>query len=151
VDLRRYDFESLKMPASAAGFRPRERDRMLGSLQVRGAHHQGVAVDMGREVHPARDPIVTDTLLLELRLSGSACTGGCAQRRAMRSTSPGFQRRRSEVGAGCGALGLHHHHDQLPCHGSKYSITDGSVVNPPAPRPLPPKTIKVKGDTLTAT
>jgi Rieske Fe-S protein len=38
-----------------------------------------------------------------------------------------------------------------PCHGSKYSITDGSVVNPPAPKPLPPKTIKVKGDTLTVT
>jgi Rieske Fe-S protein len=36
-----------------------------------------------------------------------------------------------------------------PCHGSKYSITDGSVVNPPAPKPLPAKTIKVKGDTLT--
>jgi Rieske Fe-S protein len=36
-----------------------------------------------------------------------------------------------------------------PCHGSKYSITDGSVVNPPAPQPLPPKTIKVQGDTLT--
>ena len=26
-----------------------------------------------------------------------------------------------------------------PCHGSKYSITDGSVVNPPAPQPLPPR------------
>ena len=38
-----------------------------------------------------------------------------------------------------------------PCHGSKYSITDGSVVNPPAPQPLPPKTIKVKGTTLTVT
>jgi Rieske Fe-S protein len=38
-----------------------------------------------------------------------------------------------------------------PCHGSKYSITDGSVVNPPAPQPLPAKTIKVKGDTLTVT
>jgi Rieske Fe-S protein len=38
-----------------------------------------------------------------------------------------------------------------PCHGSKYSITDGSVVNPPAPQPLPPKTIKVEGDTLTVT
>jgi Rieske Fe-S protein len=38
-----------------------------------------------------------------------------------------------------------------PCHGSKYSITDGSVVNPPAPNPLPPKTIKVSGDTLTVT
>jgi nitrite reductase/ring-hydroxylating ferredoxin subunit len=37
------------------------------------------------------------------------------------------------------------------CHGSKYSITDGSVVNPPAPKPLPPKTIKVDGDTLTVT
>ncbi len=36
-----------------------------------------------------------------------------------------------------------------PCHGSKYSITDGSVVNPPAPKPLPAKTIKVQGDTLT--
>jgi nitrite reductase/ring-hydroxylating ferredoxin subunit len=23
-----------------------------------------------------------------------------------------------------------------PCHGSKYSIEDGSVVNPPAPAPL---------------
>jgi Rieske Fe-S protein len=37
------------------------------------------------------------------------------------------------------------------CHGSKYSITDGSVVNPPAPKPLPPKTIKVDGNTLTVT
>jgi Rieske Fe-S protein len=36
-----------------------------------------------------------------------------------------------------------------PCHGSKYSIADGSVVNPPAPQPLPPKTIKVSGKTLT--
>jgi Rieske Fe-S protein len=38
-----------------------------------------------------------------------------------------------------------------PCHGSKYSITDGSVVNPPAPKPLPEKTIKVEGDTVTVT
>jgi Rieske Fe-S protein len=37
------------------------------------------------------------------------------------------------------------------CHGSKYSITDGSVINPPAPQPLPAKTIKVDGDTLTVT
>jgi Rieske Fe-S protein len=38
-----------------------------------------------------------------------------------------------------------------PCHGSKFSITDGSVVNPPAEDPLPAKTIKVDGDTLTVT
>lgn len=37
------------------------------------------------------------------------------------------------------------------CHGSKYSITDGSVVNPPASNPLPAKTIKVDGDSLTVT
>jgi Rieske Fe-S protein len=37
------------------------------------------------------------------------------------------------------------------CHGSKYSITYGSVVNPPAPQPLPAKTIQVDGDTLTVT
>jgi Rieske Fe-S protein len=35
-----------------------------------------------------------------------------------------------------------------PCHGSKYSITDGSVVNPPATQPLAPKTIKVSGNNL---
>ena len=35
------------------------------------------------------------------------------------------------------------------CHGSKFSITDGSVVNPPAPTPLPAKTVKVDGDSLT--
>ena len=31
------------------------------------------------------------------------------------------------------------------CHGSKYSIKDGSVVAPPAPKPLAPKEITVAG------
>ena len=35
------------------------------------------------------------------------------------------------------------------CHGSKFSITDGSVVNPPAPQPLAAKTVTVDGDSLT--
>jgi nitrite reductase/ring-hydroxylating ferredoxin subunit len=35
------------------------------------------------------------------------------------------------------------------CHGSKFSITDGSVVNPPAQNPLPAKTVKIDGETLT--
>jgi Rieske Fe-S protein len=30
-----------------------------------------------------------------------------------------------------------------PCHGSKFKITDGSVVTGPAPSPLPGKTITV--------
>lgn len=34
------------------------------------------------------------------------------------------------------------------CHFSKYSIKDGSVVSPPAPRALPPVAIKVKGGNI---
>ena len=37
------------------------------------------------------------------------------------------------------------------CHGSKFAIADGAVVNPPAPRPLPAKTVTVTGDTITVT
>jgi Rieske Fe-S protein len=36
-----------------------------------------------------------------------------------------------------------------PCHGSSYSIEDGSVLGGPAPRPLPAKTVTQTGDTLT--
>jgi len=35
------------------------------------------------------------------------------------------------------------------CHGSRFSITDGSVVNPPATQPLGTKTVTVEGDSLT--
>jgi Rieske Fe-S protein len=35
-----------------------------------------------------------------------------------------------------------------PCHGSKFSIKDGSVVNGPATRPLPPIAIKVEGTSI---
>jgi nitrite reductase/ring-hydroxylating ferredoxin subunit len=34
------------------------------------------------------------------------------------------------------------------CHGSKFSITDGSAMNPPATKPLPPEEIKVTGDQI---
>lgn len=38
-----------------------------------------------------------------------------------------------------------------PCHGSRFSITDGSAVKGPATQPLEPKTVAVNGDTLTIT
>ena len=34
------------------------------------------------------------------------------------------------------------------CHGSKFSITDGSVVNGPATQPLPARTATVSGDSV---
>ena len=34
------------------------------------------------------------------------------------------------------------------CHGSKFSITDGSVVQDPAPQPLAPKQITVSGTSI---
>lgn len=38
-----------------------------------------------------------------------------------------------------------------PCHGSKFSITDGSVTGGPAPAPLAPVPITVAGSTITLT
>ena len=35
------------------------------------------------------------------------------------------------------------------CHGSGFSIEDGSAVNPPATQPLAERQIKVKGDRIT--
>ncbi|MFE0632959.1 Rieske (2Fe-2S) protein [Streptomyces sp. NPDC058864] len=35
-----------------------------------------------------------------------------------------------------------------PCHGSKFSIKDGSVANGPATQPLPAANIKVEGDSV---
>ncbi|MFI9770116.1 Rieske (2Fe-2S) protein [Streptomyces sp. NPDC052415] len=35
-----------------------------------------------------------------------------------------------------------------PCHGSRFSITDGAVANPPATRPLPEKKITVEGNSI---
>jgi Rieske Fe-S protein len=35
-----------------------------------------------------------------------------------------------------------------PCHGSRFSATDGSVVRGPAESPLPAKNIQVEGDSI---
>ncbi|MEU6068072.1 MULTISPECIES: QcrA and Rieske domain-containing protein [Streptomyces] len=35
-----------------------------------------------------------------------------------------------------------------PCHGSKFDVTDGAVAHGPATEPLPPKNIKVEGETI---
>ena len=37
---------------------------------------------------------------------------------------------------------------QCPCHGSKYSVVDGSVKAGPAPKPLPAETVSVKNNQI---
>lgn len=38
---------------------------------------------------------------------------------------------------------------KCPCHGSQYSVADGSVVHGPAPKPLPTKTVTLNNGALT--
>ncbi|MFD4433311.1 Rieske (2Fe-2S) protein [Nocardia sp. NPDC058497] len=40
---------------------------------------------------------------------------------------------------------------KCPCHGSKFRLTDGSVVKGPAQKPLAERTVTVDGNTLTIT
>ena len=46
----------------------------------------------------------------------------------------------------CQVTGISGGRITCPCHGSSYSIVDGSVQGGPAPRPLPAVAIKVEGD-----
>jgi Rieske Fe-S protein len=49
---------------------------------------------------------------------------------------------------GCFVGSVSHGTINCPCHGSKFSITDGSVVHGPATRPLPPIAINVEGTSI---
>jgi Rieske Fe-S protein len=51
--------------------------------------------------------------------------------------------------AGCQVATVQGGTIRCPCHGSQYSIVDGSVKVGPAPRPLPAKTATVNGDEIT--
>ena len=49
---------------------------------------------------------------------------------------------------GCIVSSVSHGTINCPCHGSKYSIKDGSVVHGPAPSPLAAIAIKVEGTSI---
>ena len=50
--------------------------------------------------------------------------------------------------AGCQVAAVQGGTIHCPCHGSQYSIVDGSVKVGPATRPLPAKTVSVNGDAI---
>jgi len=52
--------------------------------------------------------------------------------------------------AGCTVGGVSGGTINCPCHGSRFSVNDGSVVNGPAGSPLPPVAIEVRGTTIVA-
>jgi Rieske Fe-S protein len=49
---------------------------------------------------------------------------------------------------GCTVASVSNGTINCPCHGSKFSIADGSVANGPAKQPLAEKQIKVSGDSI---
>ena len=53
--------------------------------------------------------------------------------------------------AGCAVSSVADGKITCPCHGSTYSISDGSVTGGPAPSPLEEVPITVSGDTITFT
>jgi Rieske Fe-S protein len=53
--------------------------------------------------------------------------------------------------AGCNVGSISGGIIKCPCHGSQYSIEDGSVKGGPAPKPLPAKQVTVSGDNITVT
>lgn len=50
---------------------------------------------------------------------------------------------------GCTVAGVANGTITCPCHGSTYSATTGQVTGGPAPSPLPPKAVTVKGGSIT--
>lgn len=52
---------------------------------------------------------------------------------------------------GCQVASVSDGEIHCPCHGSAFSIEDGSVVGGPAPAPLPAVEISVKGDEISLT
>ena len=50
--------------------------------------------------------------------------------------------------AGCLVAKVENNTIDCPCHGSKYSVTDGSVVGGPAPAPLAAVNVTVKGGNI---
>jgi len=52
--------------------------------------------------------------------------------------------------AGCTVTQISGGEIVCPCHGSQFSITDGSVDGGPAPAPLPSVAVQVKGDQVVA-
>jgi Rieske Fe-S protein len=89
--------------------------------------HTGDIPVGGGTVFPARKVVVTQPVAGQFKAFSAICTH-----------------------MGCTVGGVADGTIVCPCHGSRYSITDGSVKGGPAPRPLPAVPITVSGTTISA-
>lgn len=79
----------------------------------------------GGEVFPAQEVVVTQATPGAFRAFSATCTHqGCTVNNVESGTI------------------------NCPCHGSKFAVTDGSVVSGPAKKPLPQRSVAVEGDTI---
>lgn len=79
----------------------------------------------GGKVFGAEKVVVTQPAEGEFKAFSAVCTHqGCAMR---------------EVDGGT---------VNCPCHGSRFRVADGTVAGGPAPRPLPPRAIDVRGNSI---
>ncbi|SDR68336.1 Ferredoxin subunit of nitrite reductase or a ring-hydroxylating dioxygenase [Friedmanniella luteola] len=78
----------------------------------------------GGRIYPASETVITQPTAGQFQAFSSICThAGCPV---------------TEVTDSIGCL----------CHGSRFSLADGSVLSGPAPEPLPAKTVTVSGTTV---
>ncbi|HEX2300553.1 MAG TPA: Rieske (2Fe-2S) protein [Pseudonocardiaceae bacterium] len=75
----------------------------------------------GGEVFPAEEVVVTQPEPAQWRAFSAICTH-----------------------QGCTVGSVQDGTINCPCHGSKFAVTDGSVVDGPATRPLPPREVEVQ-------
>ena len=80
----------------------------------------------GGAIYPVQGVVVTQPVAGQFKAFSSTCTH-----------------------QGCTVTHIDQGKITCPCHGSQYSIADGTVIQGPAPAPLPPKTATVTGDTIT--
>jgi Rieske Fe-S protein len=111
---------------TAGGGGPASGDASTGGGNASGALAQKSDIPVGGgKVFGSKDTVVTQPTAGTFKAFNATCTH-----------------------QGCTVASVDGGTINCPCHGSKYSITDGSVKNGPAPKGLTPKQLKIEGDSI---
>jgi Rieske Fe-S protein len=115
-------------PASPAGTSPSPAEKQDGAVSGSALARTTDIPEGGGKIFKEKKVVVTQPKKGEFKAFSAICTHmGCTVAKVADGTI------------------------DCPCHGSKFHIADGSVAHGPATRPLPAKSIKVKGDSINLT